>query len=86
MKEFISQDEISRIIICDMVKKRNVCVMPNADMLTCMLRREKRRMKSNFIVPTRGEEMIGYRDKDTGKEIPFQEFIHDDIKADNSYL
>ena len=51
MEQYISQEEIWRIIISDMVKKRNVFVKSNADMLACMLRREIRRMKSHSIIP-----------------------------------
>ena len=51
MEQHIPQDEIRRIIISDMVKKRN------------------------SIVPIIGEDEIVYKDKDSGKEIPFQEFI-----------
>lgn len=31
--------------------------------------------KRNTIVPIIGDDTIVYRDKDSGKEIPFQEFI-----------
>ena len=51
MEQYLPQDEIRRTIITDMVRKRNVFHKPNADMLACMLRREKRRTKSNSIVP-----------------------------------
>ena len=51
MNQNISQEETRRIIISDMVKKRN------------------------SIVPVIGEDTIVYKDKDSGKEIPFQEFI-----------
>ena len=51
MTQNISQEETRKIIISDMVKKRN------------------------SIVPIIGEDTIVYKDKDTGKEIPFQEFI-----------
>lgn len=51
MEQYISQEEVRRIIISDMVKKRN------------------------SIVPIIGEDTIVYKDKGTGKEIPFQEFI-----------
>lgn len=58
MEQHIPQEEIRRIIISDMVKKRSVFVKPNADMLACMLRRAKRRMRSNSIVPVIGEDTI----------------------------
>lgn len=58
MEQHIPQEEVRRIIISDMVKKRNIFVKPNADMLACMLTREKRRMKSNSIVPVIGEDTI----------------------------
>ena len=51
MNQHISQEEVRRIIISDMVKKRN------------------------SIVPVIGEDTIVYKDRGTGKEIPFQEFI-----------
>lgn len=51
MELFISQEETRRIIISDMVKKRNT------------------------IVPIVGDDVIVYKEKDSGKEIPFQEFI-----------
>lgn len=51
MKQDISQEEIRRIIISDMVKKRGM------------------------IVPIIGDDTIVYREKDSGVEIPFQEFI-----------
>lgn len=51
MEQFIPQEETRRIIISDMVKKRN------------------------SIVPVIGEDTIVYKGRDSGKEIPFQEFI-----------
>ena len=51
MQQNKSQEEVRRIIISDMVKKRNT------------------------IVPVIGEDTIVYRDKGTGREIPFQEFV-----------
>jgi len=51
MERTIPQEEIRRIIISDMVKKRN------------------------SIVPIIGEDSIVFKDKEVGKEIPFQEFI-----------
>ena len=51
MEQYISQEEIRRIIISDMVKKRS------------------------SIVPIIGEDTIVYIDKDSGKGIPFQEFV-----------
>lgn len=56
MKQHISQEEVRRIIISDMVKKRN------------------------SIVPVIGEDTIVYKDKGTGKEIPFQEFIFNEFQ------
>ena len=51
MEQKIPQEEIRRIIISDMVKKRNT------------------------IVPIIGDDTIVYKDKESGKEIPLQEFI-----------
>lgn len=51
MEHHISQEEIRRIIISDMVKKRGT------------------------IVPIIGDDTIVYREKASGEEIPFQEFI-----------
>ena len=51
MEQHISQEEVRKIIISDMVKKRN------------------------SIVPVIGEDTIVYKDRDSGKEIPFLEFI-----------
>ena len=51
MDQYTPKEEIRRIIISDMVKKRN------------------------SIVPVIGEDTIVYKDKESGKEIPFQEFI-----------
>ena len=75
MNRDISQEEIRRIIISDMEKRKNVFVKPNADMLVCKLRREKRRINTNSIVPIIGEDTIVYKDEGMGKEIPFQAFI-----------
>lgn len=52
----MSQEEVRRIIISDMVKKRN------------------------SIVPVIGEDAIIYKDKTTGTEIPFQEFIFNEFQ------
>ena len=49
MNQHTPQEETKRIIINDMMRIKNVLVKPNADMLACKLRREKRRMKSNSI-------------------------------------
>ena len=49
--EHISQEETRRIIINDMVNKRN------------------------SIVPVIGDDTVVYKEKGTGREIPFQEFI-----------
>lgn len=51
MNWILPQEEVRRIIISDIVKKRN------------------------SIVPVIGVDTIVYKDEDTGKEIPFQEFI-----------
>lgn len=51
-----SQEEVRRIIISDMVKKRN------------------------SIVPVIGEDTIVYKDEGTGKEIPFQVFILNELQ------
>lgn len=51
MEQHTSQEEIRRIIISDMVKKRGT------------------------IVPIIGDDTIVYKEKDSGEEIPFQEFI-----------
>ena len=51
MEHHISQEEIRKIIISDMVKKRGT------------------------IVPIIGDDTIVYREKNSGEEIPFQEFI-----------
>ena len=51
MEQHIPQEEVRRIIISDMVKKRG------------------------SIVPVIGEDTIVYKDEDTAKEVPFQEFI-----------
>lgn len=51
MGQFIPQEEVRRIIISDMVKKRN------------------------SIVPVIGKDTIVHKDRDSGKEIPFHEFI-----------
>lgn len=56
MNQSISQEEIRRIIIRDMVKKRN------------------------SIVPIIGEDMIVYKGKGSGEEIPFQEFIFNEFQ------
>ena len=56
MNQSISQEEIRRIIISDMVKKRN------------------------SIVPIIGEDMIVYKGKGSGEEIPFQEFIFNEFQ------
>lgn len=56
MEQHISQEEVRRIIISDMVKKRN------------------------SIIPVIGEDTIVYKDKGTGKEIPFQEFIFNEFQ------
>lgn len=56
MNQSISQEEIRRIIIRDMVKKRN------------------------SIVPIIGEDMIVYKRKGSGEEIPFQEFIFNEFQ------
>lgn len=57
MEQHTPQEETRRII-SDMMKKRGVFVKPNEDMLACMLRREKRMMKSNSIIPVIGEDTI----------------------------
>ena len=51
MNQYISQAETRRIIISDMVKKRN------------------------SIVPIIGDDVLVYKEKDSSREIPFQEFI-----------
>ena len=56
MNQSISQEEIRRIIIRDMVKKRN------------------------SIIPIIGEDMIVYKRKGSGEEIPFQEFIFNEFQ------
>jgi hypothetical protein len=60
MDQHISQDEIRRIIISDMVKKRN------------------------SIVPVIGEDTIVYKDRDSGKEVPFQEYFLNDSQMQRS--
>ncbi len=56
MDQYIPQEEGRRIIISDMVKKRN------------------------SIVPVISEDTIVYKDRDSGKEIPFQEFIFNEFQ------
>ena len=51
MDQYLPQEDVRRIIISDMVKKRS------------------------SIVPVIGEDTIVYKDRDSDKEIPFQEFI-----------
>lgn len=62
MELFISQEETRRIIISDMVKKRNT------------------------IVPIVGDDVIVYKEKDSGKEIPFQEFILREFQKKYPYV
>ena len=61
MNLHVSQEENGCCNISDMVKKRNFFVKSNADMHACLLRREKRWVKSNSIVPFIAETTIVYK-------------------------